>query len=69
VKLDIARLIYAVDVAEGRSDREIGGDSRQSLVNLPDLLGLRVEGRTIDVLVVDAIFLTASNAYPSKSAC
>ena len=58
---DIAGLVDAVDVAKGGSDREHGSDLGQSLVHGVDLLGAGVELLGVDVLVVDAILLAASD--------
>mmetsp|Transcript_6736 Transcript_6736/g.16336 ORF Transcript_6736/g.16336 Transcript_6736/m.16336 type:complete len:410 (+) Transcript_6736:222-1451(+) len=60
---DIARLVNAVDVAEGGCDGELRVlDGGKGLVHLPDLVGLRVHGGVVDVLVVDAILLPTGDA-------
>mmetsp|Transcript_43753 Transcript_43753/g.115715 ORF Transcript_43753/g.115715 Transcript_43753/m.115715 type:complete len:399 (+) Transcript_43753:317-1513(+) len=43
LQLDVARLVDAVDVAEGGGDGELLGDGGQRLPDLPDLLGRGVE--------------------------
>ena len=53
-----------MDVAERRGDRELAVlDLRERFVDLPDLLGLRVELARVDVTVVDAVFLACADRY------
>mmetsp|Transcript_52710 Transcript_52710/g.136499 ORF Transcript_52710/g.136499 Transcript_52710/m.136499 type:complete len:402 (+) Transcript_52710:396-1601(+) len=55
--------VHAVHVAEGGGDREHAvGHGRECLVDLPDLLGLGVEARRVDVRVVDTVLLAAGHA-------
>ena len=58
---NIPRLVDTVDVAEASGNREVRADGREGLVDGPDILGLGVEGVVVDVLVVDAILLAASD--------
>ena len=63
LQADVARRVDAVHVAEGRGHGELAvGDLGQGLVDLPDLLGLRVELGRVDVGVVDAVLLAAGDA-------
>ena len=62
MKLDVAGLVDAMDVAETGGDGEVRGDGGEGLVNLEDILGLGVEGVVVDVLVVDAVFFAAGDA-------
>jgi hypothetical protein len=61
VKLDVTRLVDAVNISETGSNREERRDRRQSLVDSEDILGLGVEGVVVDGLVVNTILLTASD--------
>ena len=59
----VARRVDAVDVAEGRRDGELAvRHLAQRFIHLPDLLGLRVELRRVDVGVVDAVFFSTGDA-------
>ena len=59
----VARRVDAVDVAEGGRDRELAvRDLREGLVDLPDLLRLRVELGGINIRIVDAVLLAARDA-------
>ena len=51
-----------MDVSEPGRDAEVGRDLDKSLVDLPDVLRLGVEGVVVDILVVDTILLAASDA-------
>jgi hypothetical protein len=62
VQLDIARLVNTVDVTEASSDGEVGRDLGEGGPDLVDVLGLGVERVIVNVLVVDAVFLTTSDA-------
>ena len=62
VKLDVAWLVHTVHIAKSSRDGEIWADLLQSVVDLPDVFGLRVQGVVVDIFVVHAIFFTASNA-------
>mmetsp|Transcript_10119 Transcript_10119/g.33300 ORF Transcript_10119/g.33300 Transcript_10119/m.33300 type:complete len:502 (-) Transcript_10119:7-1512(-) len=63
LEVDVAGRVDAVHVAEGGGHREAAvGHRRQLLVHLPDLLGLRVQPRRVDVRVVDAVLLAAGDA-------
>jgi hypothetical protein len=61
VQLYVARLVDTVDVAEAGGDGEVRGDGGEGLVDVPDVLGLGVEGVVVNVLVVDTVLLTASD--------
>ena len=59
----VARRVDAVDVAERGRDRELAvRHLAEGLVDLPDLLGLRVELRRVDVGVVDAVLFASGDA-------
>mmetsp|Transcript_20053 Transcript_20053/g.33164 ORF Transcript_20053/g.33164 Transcript_20053/m.33164 type:complete len:312 (+) Transcript_20053:308-1243(+) len=58
---DVTGLVYAVDVAKCGGDGEHVADLGEGLVDGPHLLGGGVELLGIDVLVVDAILLAASD--------
>lgn len=53
---------HSVDVAETSRNREVRGDRAQGSVDVPDILWLGVEAVVVDIFVVDAILLSASNA-------
>lgn len=61
VELNVAGLVYTVDIAEGSSDGEVLCNGREGLVDLVDVLGLGVEGVVVDASVVNTIFLTTSD--------
>mmetsp|Transcript_51508 Transcript_51508/g.125612 ORF Transcript_51508/g.125612 Transcript_51508/m.125612 type:complete len:336 (+) Transcript_51508:49-1056(+) len=62
-ELHVANLVHAVAVAEGSRDGEDSvGHRREGLVNLPDLVGLRVHAGVVHALVVDAILLATGDA-------
>ena len=61
MQFDVARLIHAVDVAETSCDGEVWADGRQCLVDVVDILWLRVERVVVDVFVIDAIFFATSD--------
>jgi hypothetical protein len=48
-------------LSETSSDAEVGGDGLEGLVDLPDILGLRVQRVIVNVFVVDTILLTTCN--------
>lgn len=62
VQLDVAGLVDTVDVAETGSDGEVGRNGGESVVNVENVLGLSVERGIVNVLVVDAVLLTTSDA-------
>ena len=63
LKVDVARGVDAVDVAEGGSAGEgTALDLGELLVGVPDLLGLGVETAGVDVGVVNAVLLAAGDA-------
>ena len=62
VELDVSGLVDTVNVAEAGSDGEVGGDGGKSVVDVENVLGLGVEGVVVDILIVDAVLLTTSNA-------
>lgn len=61
VELDVARLVDTVDVAEASGNGEVGGDGREGVVDVEDVLGLSVEGGVVNVLIVDTILLTTGD--------
>mmetsp|Transcript_16018 Transcript_16018/g.36590 ORF Transcript_16018/g.36590 Transcript_16018/m.36590 type:complete len:354 (+) Transcript_16018:1312-2373(+) len=62
-ELNISRLVHSVNVSEGGRDGEHGvGDGSQGLVDLPDLVRLRVEGGVVNILVVHTVLLTTSDS-------
>lgn len=62
VELDVAGLVDTVDVAEASGNGEVGGDGGEGVVDVEDVLGLGVEGVVVDILVVDTVLLTTSDA-------
>lgn len=62
VEADVSGLVHAVNVAEGGGDGEVGGDGRESGVDVPNVLGLGVEARIVDVGIVDTVLLAAGDA-------
>lgn len=62
VQLDVSGLVDTVDVTEASGDGEVGGDGREGVVDVEDVLGLGVEGVVVDILVVDTVLLTTSDA-------
>lgn len=50
-----------MDVAETGSNGEVGADGLQGLDNGQNVLGLRVQGVVVDILVVDTVLLTTSD--------
>mmetsp|Transcript_63100 Transcript_63100/g.173183 ORF Transcript_63100/g.173183 Transcript_63100/m.173183 type:complete len:408 (-) Transcript_63100:327-1550(-) len=61
-ELDVARLVHAVHVTKGSGDREGLADRGERLVDGVDLLRGSVKLLRVDVLIVDAILFTASDA-------
>ena len=61
VQLDIARLVYTMDVAETSSNGEVGGDGSEGLLDVENILGLSVQRSVVNIFVVDTIFLTTSD--------
>lgn len=62
VKLDVARLINTVNIAEASSDAEIWGDFDQCGVDVVNIFGLGVKGIIVNIFIVNTIFLTASDS-------
>mmetsp|Transcript_7250 Transcript_7250/g.14044 ORF Transcript_7250/g.14044 Transcript_7250/m.14044 type:complete len:238 (-) Transcript_7250:651-1364(-) len=63
LEIHVAGGVHAVHVAEGGGDGEGAVlDLGELLVRVPDLLGLRVETRAVNIRVVDAVLLTARHA-------
>ena len=62
VKLDITRLVDAMDVAKASSDAEVRRDLGEGGPDVVDVFGLRIERVVVDVLVVDTILFATSNA-------
>ena len=50
-----------VNITETGSDGEVGGDLAELAVNVPNVLGLGVEGRVVNTLVVDTVLLTTGD--------
>jgi hypothetical protein len=61
VQADVAGLVDAVHVAEASSNREVGADGAEGVVDGQDVLRLCVERVVVDVLVVDAVLLTTGD--------
>lgn len=61
LELDVAGLVNTVDVTETSGNGEVGGDFRELLVDVQDVLGLSVEGVVVNILVVDTVLLTTGN--------
>jgi hypothetical protein len=61
VKLDISWLVHTVNIAEPSSNGEVWGNWLKSLVNGKNVLRLGVKRVVVNILVVNTIFLTASN--------
>ena len=62
MKLDIARLVYTVHVAESCSNTEVRRYLLQSGVDVVDVFGLGVERVVVHILIVDTILFTARDA-------
>jgi hypothetical protein len=62
VQFDVARLVDTMDVSEACGDREVRANLRQRGPDVIDVFGLCVEGVVVDVFVVDAVLLTASDS-------
>ncbi len=62
VELHVTRLVHAVNVSKSSGNCEEIRDFRELSVNVPNILWLGVEGGIVNVLIVHAVFLTASNA-------
>lgn len=62
VQFHVARLVHAMNISEACSNREVRADFGQSGPDVVDIFGLGVQRVVVDILVVDAIFLTTSNA-------
>lgn len=60
-ELDVSGLINAVDVTKTGSDREVGRDGVKGRVDIPDVLGLGVEGVVVDRGVVNTVLLTTGD--------
>jgi len=56
LELDVSRLVDTVNIAESSCDTKVRRDGAEGLVNVPDILGLGVEGVVVDVLVVDTLW-------------
>jgi hypothetical protein len=62
VELDVAGLVDTVNVTEASGNGEVRGDGRQGVVDVEDVLGLGVERVVVNILVVDTVLLTTSDA-------
>lgn len=55
LELDVSRLVDTVDIAESSCDTKVRRDGAEGVIDVPDVLGLGVEGVVVDVLVVDTL--------------
>ena len=62
LQFHVSWLVYAVHIAEGSRDAEIGADWTQCLVNIIYILGLSVKSGVINTSIVDAVFFTTCDA-------
>lgn len=62
MQLDIARLVYTVDVTEAGRDGEVRTDGGEGLVDVVDIFGLGIQRVIVDVFVIDAILLSSGNS-------
>jgi hypothetical protein len=62
VKLNVSGLVDTMDVSETGGNGEIRADGRQTVVDVEDVLWLGVERVIVNILVVDTILLTTSDA-------
>ncbi len=60
-QLHVARLVYAVHVAEGGGHGEVGADPAQALVGQRHVFGLGIEGGVVETGVVHAVLLAAGD--------
>jgi hypothetical protein len=60
-KVDM-RLVDTVDISESCGNTEVGRDLAQGLVNLPDILGLSVQGVIVNIFIVDTVFFSTGYA-------
>ena len=58
VKLNITRLVYTVNVTKPGGNGEVRADRREGVIDVVDILRLGVKRVVVNVLVVDAIFLS-----------
>jgi len=61
VQTDVTGLVDTVNIAEASGNGEVGANSGQGVVDGQNVLGLRVEGVVVDILVVDTILLTTGD--------
>jgi len=61
VKLNISWLVDTVNISEAGGYGEVWGDWRQGLVDIEDILRLRIKRVVIDILIVNTILFAASN--------
>jgi hypothetical protein len=61
LELDVAGLVDTVHVTETSGNGEVGGDLRELLVDVQDVLGLSVEGVVVNILVVNTVLLTTGD--------
>lgn len=61
MQLDIAWLVYTVDITEAGCDGEVRTDGRKGLVDVVNVFRLGVKRVVVDILIVDAIFFSAGN--------
>jgi hypothetical protein len=61
VELDVTGSIDTVDVTESSGNGEEVGDLGEATVDFPDIFGLSVKGRVVDIRVINTIFLTTGD--------
>jgi hypothetical protein len=61
VQADVTRSIDTVNVTESSGNGEKISDLRESLVDIPDILRLGIQGSIVNVLVVNTILLSTSD--------
>lgn len=61
VQLDVTGLVDTVNVTKGGSNAEVRADSRESGVDIEDILGLGVKLGVVDASVIDTILLTTGD--------
>lgn len=68
LELDVSRLVDTVDVSEGGGDGESGGDGGERVVDLEDVLRLRVEGRVINTYSAKSLVQALEGREQKRSA-
>lgn len=62
VQLDVARLVYTMDIPKAGSDGKKWAYFGQGAVNVINVVGLRVEGVVVNIFVVDPVFFTTCDS-------